>query len=83
GQHSWLTAGNNWPSTGSFGPGLVTTADLPDPQMRRLLTRRHGREGQNESTATMIQPIASLMASIRTSTPLSPGATILTGSPGG
>ncbi|EBX0694523.1 TPA_asm: FAA hydrolase family protein, partial [Salmonella enterica subsp. enterica] len=82
-QHSWFTAGKNWPSTGSFGPCLVTTDDIPDPQMLRLLTRLNGREVQNESTANMIHPIASLIAYISTFTLLSPGDTILTGSPGG
>ncbi|EAQ4450373.1 FAA hydrolase family protein [Salmonella enterica] len=81
-QHSWFTAGKNWPSTGSFGPCLVTTDDIPDPQMLRLLTRLNGREVQNESTANMIHPIASLIAYISTFTLLSPGDTILTGSPG-
>ncbi|ECH7630970.1 hypothetical protein DE83_09745 [Salmonella enterica subsp. enterica serovar Kentucky] len=82
-QHSWFTAGKNWPSTGSFGPCLVTTDDIPDPQMLRLLTRLNGREVQNESTANMIHPIASLIAYISTFTLLSPGDTILTGSLGG
>lgn len=70
-QHSWFTAGKNWPSTGSFGPCLVTTDDIPDPQMLRLLTRLNGREVQNESTANMIHPIASLIAYISTFTLLS------------
>ncbi len=49
----------------------MTTDDIPDPQMLRLLTRLNGREVQNESTANMIHPIASLIAYISTFTLLS------------
>ncbi|MEA0983606.1 fumarylacetoacetate hydrolase family protein, partial [Salmonella enterica] len=70
------------PADGDLGPCLVTTDDSPDPQMLRLLTRLNGREVQNESTANMLHPIASLIAYISTFTLLSPGDTILTGSPG-
>ncbi len=82
-QHTWYTAGKNWPSTGAFGPWLVTADEIPEPQNIQLVTRLNGREVQWDSTANMIHSIAFLIAYISTFTVLSAGDVILTGSPGG
>ncbi|MBX9242998.1 fumarylacetoacetate hydrolase family protein, partial [Klebsiella pneumoniae] len=52
-QHTWYTAGKNWPSTGAFGPWLVTADEIPEPQNIQLVTRLNGREVQRDSTANM------------------------------
>ena len=82
-QHSWFTAGKNWPSTGGFGPWLVTTDEIPDPQCLEIVTRLNGHEVQRSNTRHMLHSIAKLIAYISTFTALSPGDVILTGSPGG
>lgn len=82
-QHSWFTAGKNWPATGGFGPWLVTADEIPDPQSLEIVTRLNGREVQRDSTHHMLHPICELIAYISTFSALSPGDVILTGSPGG
>jgi len=82
-QHSWYTAGKNWPSTGAFGPNLTTCDEIPDPQVLNLRTLLNGRVVQSDNTANMIHRVADLIAYISTFTPLSAGDVILTGSPGG
>lgn len=82
-QHTWFTAGKNWPATGSFGPWLVTRDEIPDPQNLGIRTYLNGREVQNDSTANMIHRIPELIEYISTFSALSPGDVIITGSPGG
>ncbi|MEN0615304.1 fumarylacetoacetate hydrolase family protein [Klebsiella indica] len=82
-QHTWFTAGKNWPSTGGFGPWLVTTDEISDPQNLEIVTRLNGREVQRDNTYNMIHKIAKLISYISTFSALSPGDVILTGSPGG
>ena len=82
-QHTWFTAGKNWPATGGFGPWLVTPDEIPDPQDLAIITRLNGREVQRDNTRSMIHPIDELIAYISTFSALSPGDVILTGSPGG
>ncbi len=47
-QHSWFYGWKNWPSTGIIrSVWKVTTDDIPDPQMLRLLTtKRAGGAGR-------------------------------------
>lgn len=82
-QHTWFTAGKNWPSTGGFGPWLVTPDEIPDPQNLEIVTRLNGREVQRDNTGSMVHKISKLIAYISTFSALSPGDVILTGSPGG
>ncbi|EAA1585880.1 fumarylacetoacetate hydrolase family protein [Escherichia coli] len=82
-QHSWFTAGKNWPATGGFGPWMVTPDEIPDPQNLNIITRLNGKEVQNDNTHSMLHSIKDLIAYISTFTTLSPGDVILTGSPGG
>ena len=82
-QHSWYTAGKNWPSTGAFGPNLTTCDEIPNPQRLNLRTLLNGRIVQSDNTANMIHRVADLIAYISTFTPLYAGDVILTGSPGG
>lgn len=81
-QHSWYTAGKNWPQTGAFGPALVTRDEIPDPHALAIRTRINGEQLQSDNTANMIRTIPEIVAYISAFTPLSPGDVILTGSPG-
>ncbi|AFJ45774.1 fumarylacetoacetate hydrolase family protein [Shimwellia blattae] len=82
-QHSWFTAGKNWPSTGAFGPWMTTRDEIPDPHRLAIRTWLNGRMVQEDNTASMIHKVAELIEYISTFTRLSPGDVIITGSPGG
>ncbi|WP_205953773.1 fumarylacetoacetate hydrolase family protein [Pantoea stewartii] len=82
-QFTWFTAGKNWPQTGAFGPWMTTADEIPDPQQLSIKTRLNGREVQNDTTASMVHPVASIIEYISAFSPLSPGDVIITGSPGG
>lgn len=80
---SQFVPGKNFPSTGGFGPWLVTRDEIADPHKLTLVTRLNGKEVQKSGTDMMIFPIAELIAYITTFTTLSPGDVIATGTPSG
>lgn len=82
-QHSWFTAGKNWRETGAFGPCMVTSDEIPDPQVLAIQTFLNGQKVQDDHTSNMIHPVASLIEYISTFSALSAGDVIITGSPGG
>ncbi|MDM3064370.1 fumarylacetoacetate hydrolase family protein [Citrobacter sp. CK180] len=82
-QHTWYTAGKNWPQTGSFGPYLTTQDEIVDPQALAIHTWLNGRMVQDDNTSNMVHKIAELISYISTFTRLMPGDVITTGSPGG
>ncbi|PKE29620.1 5-oxopent-3-ene-1,2,5-tricarboxylate decarboxylase [Rahnella sp. AA] len=82
-QHKWYTAGKNWPSTGAFGPWMVTPDEVGDPQNLSIKTWLNNRLVQDDTTANMVHTIPQIIAYISTFTQLSPGDVIMTGSPGG
>ena len=82
-QHKWYTAGKNWPSTGAFGPWMVTPDEVGDPQNLSIKTWLNDRLVQDDTTANMVHTIPQIIAYISTFTRLSPGDVIMTGSPGG
>lgn len=75
--------GKNFPSTGAFGPWLVTTDELPLERPLSLVCRVNGQEMQRSSTDLMIFSIGQLIAHISTFCTLEPGDVIVTGTPGG
>lgn len=77
------TAGKNFPKTGSFGPWMVTTDEIPDPTKLTLTTRLNGAVMQNSGVDLLIFPIPTLIKYITTFTELRPGDVISTGTPGG
>ncbi len=81
-QHS-VAAGKNFPSTGGFGPWMVTTDEIPDPTRMTLITRLNGREMQRATTDQMIFSIPFILNYVSAFTPLAPGDVISTGSPAG
>ncbi|MFQ1681699.1 fumarylacetoacetate hydrolase family protein [Pantoea dispersa] len=82
-QFTWFTAGKNWQQTGGFGPWMTTADDIPDPQQLAIKTWLNQREVQNDTTASMVHPVAKIIEYISAFSPLSPGDVIITGSPGG
>lgn len=82
-QHSWFTAGKNWPKTGGFGPCLTTADEIPDPTNLTISTYLNNNRVQHDNTSNLIHKIPELIAYISLFTELSAGDVIITGSPGG
>lgn len=82
-QFTWFTAGKNWQQTGGFGPWMTTSDEIPDPQQLAIKTWLNEREVQNDTTASMVHPVAKIIEYISAFSPLSAGDVIITGSPGG
>jgi 2-keto-4-pentenoate hydratase/2-oxohepta-3-ene-1,7-dioic acid hydratase in catechol pathway len=80
---SQFLSGKTFADSGSFGPWLVTTDEMPDPSKLTLQTRLNGTVVQNTTTDLLITPIPELIAYISTICPLVPGDVIVTGTPGG
>lgn len=82
--HSKLfTSGKNFPSTGGFGPWMVTPDELPALPELTLETRLNGQVMQHAKLSLMIFPVPELVSYVSTFTPLSPGDVIITGTPAG
>ena len=78
-----FTPGKNFDASGSFGPYLVTTDEIPDPSALTLTTRLNGEVVQHEQTSELVFAIPELIEYISTWTELTPGDVIATGTPGG
>lgn len=77
------TPGKNFPSTGAFGPWMVTPDELPLDRPIRLQSRLNGEVMQDATSDLMMFPLPDLIAHISTFTTLEPGDVIVTGTPGG
>jgi 2-keto-4-pentenoate hydratase/2-oxohepta-3-ene-1,7-dioic acid hydratase in catechol pathway len=80
---SQFLAGKTFDQSGSFGPWLVTSDEIPDPSKLTLQTRLNGTVVQNTTTELMITAVPELIAYTSTICPLAPGDVIVTGTPGG
>ena len=80
---SQFFAGKTFDRSGSFGPWMVTTDEIPDPSKLTLETRLNGTVVQHTTTDLMITDVPHLIEYISTILPLSPGDVIVTGTPGG
>jgi len=78
-----FTPGKNFPSTGAFGPWLVTADEIPDPSRLVLTTRLNGNVMQEAQTDDLIFSIPLLIEYCSTFTTLYPGDVIVTGTAGG
>jgi len=78
-----LTPGKNFEATGSSGPWLVTADEIPDPHNLHIEMRLNGQVMQSANTSQMIWPVDVLIEYITSWLPLSPGDTIVSGTPGG
>jgi 2-keto-4-pentenoate hydratase/2-oxohepta-3-ene-1,7-dioic acid hydratase in catechol pathway len=75
--------GKNFPSTGSFGPWLVTSDEVGDPSKLNLTTRLNGEVVQSAKTDDLIFDMGQLIEYCSTFTELRPGDVIITGTTGG
>lgn len=75
--------GKGFDSFGPLGPWLVTADEIPDPQALRLWLSVDGQMVQEGNTATMIFPVAELIAYLSRIMTLMPGDVITTGTPPG
>ena len=80
---SQFTPGKNFPRTGGFGPWIVTSDEICNPQELELTTRLNGETVQHATTAQMIFPVSEIIEYISSFTPLSAGDVIASGTPGG
>jgi 2-keto-4-pentenoate hydratase/2-oxohepta-3-ene-1,7-dioic acid hydratase in catechol pathway len=78
-----FTPGKNFPSTGGFGPWLVTPDEVPGIAHATLITRLNGQEVQRSSTDDMIFGVPALIAYISEFTELVQGDVVITGTPSG
>ncbi|WP_186129819.1 fumarylacetoacetate hydrolase family protein [Burkholderia gladioli] len=78
-----FTPGKNFPSTGSFGPWLVTADEVGDPSELSLVTRLNGEVVQQAPLDDLIFDIPTLIEYCSTFTVLRPGDVIITGTTGG
>jgi 2-keto-4-pentenoate hydratase/2-oxohepta-3-ene-1,7-dioic acid hydratase in catechol pathway len=78
-----FTPGKNFPSTGAFGPALVTPDEVGALDDLTIQTRLNGNVVQSSTLGHMIFPVAEIIAYVTTFTRLSPGDVIATGTPGG
>lgn len=75
--------GKNFPATGGFGPWLVTSDEIGDPQDLELTTRLNGEVMQHTRTSDMIFDVRKLIAYCTAFTELAPGDVIVSGTTGG
>lgn len=80
---SQFLAGKNFPASGSCGPHLVTSDEVPDPAALLLQTRLNGTVMQSAPIADMCFGVADLVAYLSTCMQLEPGDVITTGTPSG
>jgi 2-keto-4-pentenoate hydratase/2-oxohepta-3-ene-1,7-dioic acid hydratase in catechol pathway len=73
----------NFPSTGAFGPWMVTADELPPDSVLTLSLRLNGVEMQRTTTKLMMFTIPQIISQISAFTPLSPGDVIITETPSG
>jgi 2-keto-4-pentenoate hydratase/2-oxohepta-3-ene-1,7-dioic acid hydratase in catechol pathway len=78
-----FTPGKNWPSTGAFGPWMVTPDEFGELGPQRLQTRLNGEVMQEARLEEMIFPVGRLIEYVSTFTPLAAGDVIVSGTPGG
>lgn len=75
--------GKNFPATGSCGPWLVTTDEIPDPATLHLRTRINGEELQSAPTSDLCFGVPEIVAYCSSFCALQPGDIIATGTPSG
>jgi 2-keto-4-pentenoate hydratase/2-oxohepta-3-ene-1,7-dioic acid hydratase in catechol pathway len=80
---SQWTPGKNFPSTGPFGPWLVTRDEMGELQGKKIQTRVSGERLQHADFDQMIFPVPRIIEYISRFTTLAPGDVIISGTPGG
>ena len=82
-QSSQWDKGKGYDTFGPFGPWLVTTDEIPDPQVLDMFLDVNGRRMQGGNTRTMIFDCAHLVSYVSQYMTLLPGDIITTGTPPG
>ena len=82
GDGQWVRA-KSQDTFGPFGPYLVTSDEIPDPQSLPIRCSVNGRLLQNSNTDKMIFSVRELIAFISRGVTLRPGDLITTGTPNG
>ena len=80
---SQFTPGKNFPSSGGFGPFMVTPDEVGDYRKLPIQTRLNGQVMQEASLTDLIFSVEELISYCSEFTPLSPGDVIVSGTPGG
>jgi 5-carboxymethyl-2-hydroxymuconate isomerase len=80
-----VTQGKNFMHSGSLGPWMVTADQFSaeDYENMRVITRVNGEERQNDTTSSMMFPLAYIIHYLSTFMTLKPGDVIATGTPNG
>ena len=78
-----VTPGKNFERSGSLGPWLVTTDEIPADTPLHLTTHVNGELRQDDTTASLIFPFAKLIEYLSSFMRLMPGDLIATGTPTG
>jgi 2-keto-4-pentenoate hydratase/2-oxohepta-3-ene-1,7-dioic acid hydratase in catechol pathway len=78
-----FTPGKNFKASGSFGPWLVTSDEIPDPSVLNLETRLNGQLMQQAPLSDLRFDVPTLIEYCSTFAELQPGDVISTGTPGG
>jgi len=78
-----FTPGKNFPSTGGFGPWIVTPDEIGDITTKPLQTRLNGAVVQDATIDDLVFDIPALIEYCSTFTQLEPGDVIATGTTGG
>jgi 2-keto-4-pentenoate hydratase/2-oxohepta-3-ene-1,7-dioic acid hydratase in catechol pathway len=80
---SQWTLGKCFDTFGPFGPALVTSDEVPDPQTLGIRLRVGDELLQDSSTANMVFGVAELVSYLSSAMTLEPGDVIATGTPSG
>jgi len=75
-QYSMGKGADGW---APWGPAIVSTNIIPDPQVLNLWTKVNGVIQQNDTTANMIFPVKHLVSFFSMGTTLLPGDVIFSG----
>ncbi len=78
-----LGRGKVFDTSAPLGPFIVTTDDIPDPQVLNISSRVNGELRQNSNTSQMIWSVAELIHVFSINLTLRPGMVIITGTPSG
>lgn len=77
------TKGKSCDTFAPFGPMLVTRDEIPNPNDLHLSLKVNGEVRQKETTASLMWPVARLVAYVSEFMTLNPGDVVSTGTPGG
>ena len=78
-----VVPGKNFQGTGGFGPWMVTTDEIPDPQVLDISTVLNGETLQSANTKDMIFDVRTIISYVSHISELQPGDVIASGTPSG